>query len=157
MKTLLVVYHKLKISQVLIKLFFLPIIKTKELTMVKKDFVTIIDDNTVEINVGVCAGRHEMPIDQFIFDKIEDPTAVEELELKAFRWYDNNVRLHTYKNMKVNINLYITGLTVATTAILKTFMHNHLYAKDYEIKYKGHISLYHYNTATQDYYEQKIF
>lgn len=112
------------------------------------------------IKVGTCAGRHEMPVDSFVFDKIEDPTNVKALEEVAQKWYDDKVFPLYRGNNQVHIHLYVTGLTVATVAIIKVVMkEHHCYVDegDYvDVMPQGNFILFHYDTATGDYYQQEL-
>ena len=116
--------------------------------------------NKVELNLGVCSGRHEMPVDNFVFDKIVDPTDVKALEGKALEWYRSNVTPLIEEGLNVDINIYVTGLTVATIAIVKVFQSEHEFAVDYDnptIVHNGQITLWHFNAAGGDYYPQPLF
>lgn len=85
---------------------------------------------------GVCAARHEMPVKEFIFDEIIRPT--------------DTVGMYNEANKKIpadaeHINLYITGLTPATLAIVN-------------VCYKRGITLtaYNYNRETGRYQPQRV-
>ena len=124
---------------------------------------TIIKDDVNKealINIGVCAGRHEMPVTEYIFDTIHDPTNVDELEKIAFDWYHDSVRPLIRENYRVDINIYVTGLTVATAAIMRVLFLNHHYCQndDYQpflVPY-GDVKLWHFNMDNKDYYPQTI-
>lgn len=126
----------------------------------KRPFVLRKEQNSVEINLGVCSGRHEMPVDNFVFDTIVDPTDVETLERKALEWYRSNVTPLREEGLNVDINIYVTGLTVATIAIVKVFIHQHEWAIDNDypcIVHNGDITLWHFDATGKDYYPQKLF
>lgn len=117
-------------------------------------------DTRATVNVGVCAGRHEMPVDNFIYDKIDDPTNVQALEETAWKWYRETVVPLRNKGLHVDINIYVTGLTVATVAILKVLIHCHEWAidDDYPTRvHNGEISLWHFDSVGQKYYSQSVF
>lgn len=93
------------------------------------------------LKIGVCKGRHEMPCDFYIFgSEIKDPTDVKSLELEAEASISALV-----KDSNTRLEIYITGLTVAVIAVLKT-----------AIKYSVNVVAMHYDTRTGKYYEQKI-
>ena len=112
------------------------------------------------VNLGVCSGRHEMPVDNFVFDKIEDPTDVYALEEKASKWYRENVAPLKEEGYSVDINIYVTGLTVAMMAIVKVFLHGHEWAIDDDypcIVHNGDITLWHFDALGKGYYPQELF
>lgn len=112
------------------------------------------------VNVGVCSGRHEMPVDNFVFDTIEDPTNVNALEETAWKWYRDTVLPLRKEGFNVDINIYVTGLTVATVAILKVLVDRHEWAidDDYPARvHNGEIFLWHFDAVGKKYYSQSIF
>ena len=62
-----------------------------------------------QYDFGVCDGRHEIPVTEFIFDEIENPCAYIDMYRTAWYKIPENAEL---------VNLYITGLTPATLAIV---------------------------------------
>lgn len=93
------------------------------------------------IKIGVCKGRHEMPCDMYVFDSIEDPTNVEEIEKEAKAFFYKNFFNEGVKKFEI----YVTGLTVALIAVMK--------AAD---RFCDEIVLMHYDTKTGNYYPQDI-
>lgn len=99
-----------------------------------EDFVNIHDNGywdcepvKVEADVyGLISGRHAMPVDEYVFDEIEDMFRFGELERVAM----NNI----VKTSDTFV-LYVTGLTVATVSVINV-------AKN--LGYKQ-IALKHYN------------
>lgn len=89
------------------------------------------------MKLGLIRGRHEIAeVEDYIFDNaIEDVT-----NLAAM----TEVVANKLRNIK-SLDLYVTGLTVATTTVVK-------YCIDNDIE----LTLYHYNTATNTYYSQVI-
>ena len=70
------------------------------------------------LNIGVCNGRHDLPCKEFVFDKIEDPTNVSELEERAYTYLTRQIIENcVVEDCNIRLNIYITGLTVATLAI----------------------------------------
>ena len=93
--------------------------------------------------VGVCQGRHEMPCDMFVFEKIiEDPTDTLKLESDVEKFFDSN-----FSNVESGdtIEIYVTGLTVALIAILKV-----------AVKLFERVNLKHVDMKSASYYTQKI-
>lgn len=93
--------------------------------------------------VGLCAGRHEMPVSEFLYPKvIEDPTDTQALELEALKFM-RNLDSEGFDEVEV----YVTGMTVALTSFVKM-------AADF-----GWISLslFHYDSKTGSYYEQVMW
>lgn len=94
-------------------------------------------------SVGLCAGRHEMPVSEFLYPQvIEDPTDTQKLELEAFRF------LHQLDSEGFDkVEVYVTGMTIALTSFIKV-------AADF-----GWISLslFHYDSKTGSYYEQVMW
>lgn len=112
------------------------------------------------IFLGVCAGRHNLPVDDFVFDKIVDPTNVKALEEKALEYYRSKVDPLKEEGYNVNINIYVTGLTVATIATVKTFLMEHEFAIDNDypcIVSNGNITLWHFDAEKKEYYPQELF
>lgn len=89
------------------------------------------------MKVALCEGRHEIPqaVDGSIFSATVDPLDVESLEVIAL------CRLAGVKQL----DLYVTGLTVALVAVLNVC---HLEGIT--------VTLYHYNRETGDYYPQRV-
>lgn len=113
-----------------------------------------------KIIVGLCAGRHEMPTSEYIFDKIEDPSDVIEIQKMANEWVCKHCHIRTELREALNqaeygdhpcyvgdhLIVYVTGLTVALTAVIKACA-----------EYGVSLTLMHYNTKTDSYVDQAIF
>lgn len=86
---------------------------------------------------GLCQGRHEMPTDiqDYIFPMSVNPTNLSLLDETV------KEKLKT----ETAIKLYVTGLTVALTAVLKFCFQNGI-----------KVTLLHYNRETKTYYEQEV-
>jgi len=90
------------------------------------------------INIGLCEGRHNIPhVTDYIFPSVVNPTDIvglkETIEKK-------------FETMKyANVNLYVTGLTVALVEVIKYCLKN-------DIK----LTLYHYNKEDNNYYPQTV-
>ena len=117
---------------------------------------------TATVNIGVCSGRHEMPVKNFVFDKIDDPTDVKTLEETAWKWYHDTVLPLKEEGYSVDINIYVTGLTVATVAILKILTHCHepMLADDdngcQHLLFNGEIFMWYFDAVGKKYYSQSI-
>lgn len=87
--------------------------------------------------VGLIKGRHNIPVDKYIFDKIKDVTDQETLMNTAY---------HFIKKIDTDIlEIYVTGLTVALIATLNVCR---LLGID--------VVLYHYDRETNSYYKQEV-
>ena len=82
-----------------------------------EDFVNIHDNGywdcepvKVEADVyGLISGRHAMPVDEYVFEEIENMFSFFDLEVKALSSIEKTSDL---------LVLYVTGLTVATVSVL---------------------------------------
>lgn len=82
-----------------------------------EDFVNIHDNGywdcepvKVEADVyGLISGRHAMPVEEYVFDEIEDMFRFFDLEVKALSSIEKTSDL---------LVLYVTGLTVATISVI---------------------------------------
>ena len=98
-----------------------------------------------DTQVGLIQGRHPIPVDQYIFkDSIEDVTDVEGLEETAEEFL--STMTGGFK-IPLHINLAVTGLTVALIAVLN-ICHKH--------EDVIHVTLWHYNNVTEEYYSQEV-
>ncbi len=88
-------------------------------------------------DIGVCSGRHPMPVTDYIYGEIENPMDMERLELDA------EAKLKEIGSGY--INLYVTGLTVALVAILNVCH-----------RAKINITLYHFDRDSGQYVPQKV-
>lgn len=111
-----------------------------------EDFVNIHDNGywdcepvKVDADVyGLVSGRHAMPVDEYVFDEIEDMFSFFDLEVKA---------LSSIKKTSDLLVLYVTGLTVATVSVLNV-------AK--KLGYKD-VVLKHYNRDNGLYESQWVY
>lgn len=111
-----------------------------------EDFVNIHDNGywdcepvKVEADVyGLIRGRHAMPVDEYVFDEIEDMFRFFDLEVKALSSVEKTSDL---------LVLYVTGLTVATVSVLNV-------AK--KLGYKD-VVLKHYNRDNGLYESQWVY
>ena len=111
-----------------------------------EDFVNIHDNGywdcepvKVEADVyGLISGRHAMPVEEYVFDEIEDMFRFFDLEVKALSSIEKTSDL---------LVLYVTGLTVATVSVLNV-------AK--KLGYKE-VVLKHYNRDNGLYESQWVY
>lgn len=119
-------------------------------------------DTKIIIKVGVCKGRHEMPCSDYVFDKIEDPTDVAlmrdiankyfmqfwgKMPFKCCYFCDVNSNDVVVQKIAAELEIYVTGLTVAVIEVLQAALH---YFSGYNIK------LMHYDASTGNYYPQRL-
>ena len=111
-----------------------------------EDFVNIHDNGywdcepvKVEADVyGLISGRHAMPVDEYVFEEIENMFSFFDLEVKALSSIEKTSDL---------LVLYVTGLTVATVSVLNV-------AK--KLGYKD-VVLKHYNRDNGLYESQWVY
>lgn len=111
-----------------------------------EDFVNIHDNGywdcepvKVDADVyGLVSGRHVMPVDEYVFDEIEDMFRFFDLEVKAISSIEKTSDL---------LVLYVTGLTVATISVINV-------AK--KLGYKD-VVLKHYNRDNGLYESQWVY
>ena len=104
---------------------------------------------TITLNMGLCEGRHAIPqaTDGYIFPSEVNPTDLRQLNniavdrLMAICEKEYNDK----KQIIGQLNLYVTGLTVALIEVLNI-------CKMYGIR----VTLYHYNRDTNDYFPQEV-
>nr|DAR61486.1 MAG TPA: hypothetical protein [Bacteriophage sp.] len=111
-----------------------------------EDFVNIHDDGYWDCEpvkfdadvYGLVKGRHAMPVSEYVFDEIEDMFNFSRLEMVAFS---------RIVKTSDTLMLYVTGLTVATVAVLNI-------AK--KLGYKD-VVLKHYNRDNGLYESQWVY
>lgn len=93
-----------------------------------------------EVKVGLIKGRHEMPVESYIFDVIENV-----LDFDAIH---NGVVSFMKKNIDSDVRLvvYVTGLTSVTAEVIKVCALN-------QVK----LTLMHYDRESGNYLPQVIF
>lgn len=115
-----------------------------------------VNPTTTELNIGVCEGRHEMPCKIFVYGStIEDPSNITALE----QWANFVIAtiVHYKQCGNLTINLYVTGLTMATLSIINAVKRANTSSAvhDYGLL-KLELVCKHYNTATASYVDQPI-
>lgn len=85
---------------------------------------------------ALCAGRHEMPVDEAIFEKIEDPTNYSLMEDQANHKIEEGV---------FELRVFVTGLTAAMLAVTKVCAKRNI-----------RLVALHYDPTTGKYREQVV-
>jgi hypothetical protein len=113
-----------------------------------------------KLKLGLCAGRHDMPVDGYIFEDAVNPTDVIALEDKAikrlkalFPFVEVSIgrmpNQADYTDVPVYIrgelDLYVTGLTTALVAVLNACR---LLGVD--------VTLWHFDRDAEAYYSQWV-
>ena len=94
------------------------------------------DDTMEKLVFGLCAGRHAMPVNEYLFPHtIEDPFDFLALE---------SVVHEKLKDADV-VDLYVSGLTPVLMVVVNYCTYNGIT-----------LNLYHYNIATGDYVLQEV-
>lgn len=111
--------------------------------------------------VGLCAGRHDMPVDEFIFPMEVDPTDFEGMQHTVDAFLDNRVGTHLSNyGTRFNDNelsdievttgnhpliVYVTGLTACVAAVIRGCV------------YRGiELTLMHYDRTAGGYLPQVV-
>ncbi len=100
------------------------------------------------IVAGLCGpGRHEMPVQEYIFPSVvENPMDFEALNRQSVNYILNAIKLRNGES--VHIRLYITGLTPVLTSFLSMWVQECLDKAD------DKLTLMHYNRDTGLYVAQ---
>lgn len=114
------------------------------------------------VTVGLIRGRHEIPVDSYIFDDaISDVMDFKAICQHICKFIVDKVGIatcagtginqHDYTDIEVmcgqrRLVVYVTGLTTVTAELIKICAMNGI-----------HLTLMHYNTATEEYIPQPIF
>ena len=96
------------------------------------------------LKVGLVNGRHEMPVETYIFEEIENVLDFKNLD----EGVKNFIKTLSVKDNKLEINLdiYVTGLTSVTIALISNLM---------KLKFNhGQITFYHFDRDTNTYVAQ---
>lgn len=117
---------------------------------IKEDIVKKI------VIVGLVRGRHEMPVDSYIFDEDVNPMDFNEIDARVVSWINQISEYTTSENdfmfphypvgEGVEVVLYVTGLSSALSAVIRWCA-------------KCHISLMlmHFDRDSGEYKPQLIF
>lgn len=114
-----------------------------------------------KLTVGLCAGRHPMPVEEYIFPEPISTFDTDAINQYAANWVDEHCDISLTWGIGLNqaddydvqiyyggfeLVLYVTGLTVATAAVIRACA-----------LYGVPLTLMHYNPQSGEYYPQKIF
>lgn len=94
----------------------------------------------MEITLGTIKGRHEMPVDKFVFDEVADVT-----DVAAIRKHVEEV-LSKLVGASDRLVVYVTGLTLVTVEITRWA----------SLKHVG-LTFKHYDAKKHDYFDEKVF
>lgn len=112
----------------------------------------------VVFELGTVKGRHEMPVQNFIYEEDVKDFAIPEIEkhvdlyidqlidIFADRYFPKLSRREFRERVLLTFNLYLTGLTSVTTSAIKLCKENRI-----------GLNLYHYDPTTQSYQKQVMF
>lgn len=99
----------------------------------------------IQVSLGAIKGRHELPVKEYVIDEdLQDVTDIVAIEKKVDDYFEKLNK--EYKEAKLQIILYVTGLTVVTLAVVKSCK-----------KYNCNLVCLHYDRDSDTYIGQKIF
>ena len=122
---------------------------------------TIDSSSNAPVVVGLCAGRHVMPVTDFIYSETVDPTDFSGMEKVAEDFILQHVGLTATERQaldqrygedvpcwtgKRSLIVYVTGLTACTAAVIKVCALNGV-----------SLTLMHYDRESGEYMPQRIF
>ena len=123
---------------------------------------TTVDSSiNAPVIVGLCAARHAMPVQEFIFPEVVNPTDFDGMEKTAEEFILQHVGLTVTERQaldqrygedvpcwsgKRSLTVYVTGLTACTAAVIKACALNGV-----------GLTLMHYDRETGEYLPQRIF
>ena len=109
-----------------------------------------------EVKVGMIQGRHEMPVESYIFDGALDPMDFNAIEAGVVRWIDSlsdyvvrdEDEMFPYYPVegRIHVTLYVTGLSAVLACVAKYCAKCHI-----------GLTLMHFDRDTGDYKPQEIF
>lgn len=104
----------------------------------------------ISVTLGLCKGRHDMPVDGYVFDEIPEPTNTAALEKEAYRSIFKYATERSWTTTGdigsgLTVNLYVTGLTTALIAVLNVCRKNNI-----------KVMLWHYDRETGHYFSQEV-
>lgn len=71
----------------------------------------------IQVSLGAIKGRHELPVKEYVIDEdLQDVTDIVAIEEKVDSYFEKLNK--EYKEAKLQIILYVTGLTVVTLAVV---------------------------------------
>lgn len=73
----------------------------------------------IQVSLGAIKGRHELPVKEYVIQEdLQDVTDIVAIEKKVDSYFEKLNK--EYGKAKVQIILYITGLTVVTLSVVKS-------------------------------------
>lgn len=121
----------------------------------------MITRNENLVIVGLCAGRHEMPVSEYIFDEVEDVLDFKAISDRIFYFLRDRVGFSVKCGAGLNqagytdcdvfsgdrgLVLYVTGLTSLTAEVVRLCALHGI-----------SLTLMHFNRETGEYVPQHIF
>lgn len=118
---------------------------------------------TDAVVVGLCAGRHDMPVEEFIFPQVADPTDFAGMQHTVDEFLADRVGVHYAYGPRYNavatdveddveffagdhpLVVYVTGLTACVAAVISACAHNGV-----------DLMLIHYDRASGGYVPQVV-
>lgn len=76
-----------------------------------------------EVKVGMIAGRHDLPVDNYIFEEIENVFSFKTIRSKVVQFIQENFK---YEDSFKNLIVYVTGLTPVTVEIVSVCVRSHI-------------------------------
>ncbi len=102
------------------------------------------------IKVGLCRGRHPLPVDDYIFPEVvSNPLDFKSHEETAMNWVDSRSDIEWEEGAQLSnkmVRIYVTGLTPVLTATISAFVTSFV-----------RFELAHYNRDTGEFIVQKMF
>lgn len=106
-----------------------------------------IKEISSKLVVGLCKGRHSMPVSYYIFENEVNPLDLDKLNNIAFTRLNNLINKYMINPEEYELVIFVTGLTVALIELIKVAV---------ELCFYG-IVLMHYDRESNSYYDQIFF
>lgn len=112
------------------------------------------------LNVGLIRGRHPLPVDEYIFDSVENVHDYDTIRNHILDFLDKRVGIGQTSGQGANqndstdvqifrgnrkLNVYVTGLTSVTAALVSACIRNGV-----------ELTLLHFDTESKAYKEQHV-
>lgn len=94
--------------------------------------------------VGLCKGRHNLPVDKYIYENELNPLDLEKLNDVALYQLNKILEENKIDAAETELVIYVTGLTVALIELIKVAV---------DLCFYG-VVLMHYDRDSDFYYEQ---
>jgi len=99
------------------------------------------------MKIGLIRGRHDLPVNEYIFDEIKDVFAFDEMRQVCSDFINKKeASIDFNEDNPLHLEVIVTGLTVATVCLLQ------------EVNSRAYINLtlYHYDITSGEYIAQKV-